>query len=387
MKGSIVKITRNTASGTPKVYFRFRYGRSNKPIYFNTRTAAEAYQRRFNKTLKNEGVAALDVINSDAMVHIKTALGLLEAQQLDASHLVTAVRQYTAAINPEAMNINMAIAYDRALKTEKFQNLSSNTTRNYKSRWWRFVEHVGTKTPLRDVTIGQIEAFINSIPKTTRKHYYVDLRAFYSMYLKTHLRLVQNNPFDRIPPPIAPKANRREFYRADEAHAVLDVLSCGGGDVLLFFVLAFFTGARTSEVHRIKRTFFSPDLDHLYFPEGYTKTETDRLIELTPELREWLQANDTFNNSKGILFKRPLRYYRKVFKEACEVASVDYKGLTTRQSYASHALIALHDSNIPKLQAAMGHSIGSKVTLNTYISAITKDEAYAYFTYLNLQTN
>lgn len=385
MKGSIVKITRKTASGTPKVYFRFRYGRSNKPIYFKTRTAAEAYQRRFNKTLKTQGVAALDVINSDAMAHIKTAIGLLEAQQLDASHLVTAVRQYTAAINPEAMDINMAVAYDRARKTEKFQALSNNTTRNYKSRWWRFVKHVGTTTPLRDVTIGQIEAFINSIPKSTRKHYYVDLRAFYSLYLKTHLRLIQNNPFDHIPPPIAPKANRREFYRADEVHAVLDTLSCGGGgDVLLFFVLAFFTGARTSEIHRIKRSFFSPDLDHLYFPEGYTKTETDRLIELTSELRDWLQSNDTFNESKGVLFKRPLRYYRETFKEACEVASVDYKGLTTRQSYASHALIAIHDSNVSRLQAAMGHSIGSKVTLNTYISAITKEEAYAYFTYLHL---
>ncbi len=380
MKGSIVQITRETASGTPKAYFRFRYGRSNKPIYFNTRAEAEAYQRKFNKTLKKQGSETLELLNGKAMADIKTALALLKAQDLNSSHLVTAVRQYAAAINPDAQSINLALAYDRARATEKFKKLAIGTLRNYKSRWWKFVKHAGSTTPLRDVTVAHIESFLASLPVTVRKHYYVDLRAFYGVYLKTQLRLIQKNPFEFIPPPIAPKAKRRQFYFADETHRVLNQLE---GDMLLYFVLAFYTGARVSEVHRIKSDFFSQDLKYLYLPEDSTKTEDDRLIELIPELRVWLQRNDTLKAARGKLFNRPLRWYREQFKEVCEWASVDYRGLTTRQSYASHALIAIHGSSKAALQDAVGHSIGSSVTLNSYISAITREEAEGYFTWLS----
>lgn len=183
-----------------------------------------------------------------------------------------------------------------------------------------------------------------------------------------------------VVPPERVESERRRPYTYTELVALLDhVEPFSELDILLH--LNFYTGMRESECYELVGSMIDLERELIYLPFGYAKNKMDRNVQLQPALLAYLEA---CNLPTSRVFTKPLRSLVEQLKSACDAAEVEWKGLTGRITYISHAYEGLFDSDFHKLQAQVGHSINSKTTLRHYVNAVNLEDVKVYI-YLPLK--
>ncbi len=374
--GNITKITRKNKAGTPPtVRYRYRLGREGKPVFYKTRKAAVAHQKAVIAAQKAKGNSAMDVLQADTLGHVMTALGVLKTSGLNSEHLVQACRSYSAAISTTALTVTLGQAVDEAMQTPRYQSLRPSSKRNLKYRWGRLVKYIDADTPLGAVSVVDIEGFLAKQTAGSQHKYHVDLGVLWNVYFLKQLRHVSTNIMQQVVTPMRVESARRMPYSYDELVSILDQIE-PFSELDRLIQIHFQTGLRSSECMGLTTNMFQIKRELIYLPHGYSKTKMDRNVMLTPALLEYIKA---CNLPDGRLFSSPYRTLVDSFKQACKAAVVEPKGMTGRQTFISMAFEGLFESNMSKLQAHCGHSIGSSTTVNFYLNASNPDDVKKYF--------
>jgi len=374
--GNITKITRKNKAGTPPtVRYRYRLGREGKPVFYKTKKEAVAHQKAVVAAQKAKGNSAMDVLNTDTLGYVMTALGILNSSGLTPEHLVAACRSYSAAISTTALTVTLGEAVDEAFATAKYNALRPSTKRNYSSRWQRLVAYIGAKTPLGAVSITQIEQFLAAQTPKTQHKYFVDLGVLWNVYFCQQLRHASTNIMKTVVPPESVEGERRRPYGYDQLVRVLQEVT-PFSELDLLAHLSFFTGMRTSECHNLTGDMLDLDRAQIYIPFGWSKSKADRNVHLGAPLVAYLKACSV---PSGRVFTKPYRALVDELRDACGRAEVPWNGFTGRISYVSHAYEGLFNADFHKLQMQIGHSINSKVTLRHYVNSVPLADTDVYF--------
>ena len=375
--GNITKITRTNSKGVESVRYRYRLGRKGQAKSFKTKAEAQEHQKQVERATKSKGSDALKVLDKETLGHVVAALELLEAQRLGSEHLLQACRGYTASISEHALTVTLGDAVAMAMETPRFVRLKTTTTKDYRYRWRRLVEHLGASKPLGSVTVFDIERFIASQSINSQYKYYANLHVLFGAFFVRQLRLLSDNIADKVIPPEKAQGQRRDPYTYPEVVTILDhVDPYSDLDILLH--LSLFTGMRTSEVCNLTHDMFNLSTGEIYLPYGFAKNKMDRFVKLPEALLEFI-TRAGLGLGEGLVITRPYRYLGELLKTTCEACEVPYKGVTTRITYISHAYQGLFNKELQQLQFQVGHSINSQTTLRHYVNAVNQDDLKPYF--------
>ena len=374
--GNITKLTRkNKGSTKPTIRYRFRMGREGKPIFFKTKAEALEHQKNVSKAIQAKGHDVLEVLDKTTLSSVTASLELLKTSGLTSDHLLQAVRGYTAAISNTALTVTLGEAVEEAFQTTRYKSLRDSSKRNYRSRWNRLVQALGHKAPLGSISVFQIEEFLaDQTPKTQHK-YYVDLHLLFGVYFVRILRHLSANLLDTVVPPQRVQGERRAPYTYTELVAILEHIE-PYSELDRLVHIHFFTGMRSSECMGLTAEMFNLERQVVYLPYGYAKNKMDRNVALTPALQEYLIHSHI---PTGGYFSSPYRALVEAFRDACEAAKVEWRGMTGRQTFISHPYEGLFDSDLNLLQKQCGHSIGSDTTLRYYLNMVNPSDVSTYF--------
>lgn len=374
--GNICKITRKNKEGHPSVRYRYRQGRGGSSTFFMTLKAAQEHQKAVERATKERGSDSLKVLDKTTLGHVTASLELLESIGLSSEHLLQACRGYTASLSEHALTVTLGEAVEMAMETPRFKRLKPSTVKNYAYRWRRLVKAVDASKPLGAVSVAEVEQFIYAQTDKSQGKYYTDLHVLFGVFFVRQLRLLTENLTDKVVPPENTNSERREPYSYHEVVTFLEgVEPYSDLDVLLH--LSLFAGMRTSEVCGLTHDMINVKKENIYLPYGFAKNKMDRFVTISTPLMEFV-AKTNLGMGQGKVIKRPYRALSEALKSICKDSGIPYKGVTTRITYISHAFEGVFDKKLHELQAQVGHTINSKVTLNHYVNAVDADDAKAY---------
>ena len=375
--GSITKITRQLKSGKPSIRYRFRMGSKGKPVFFKSRSEATQHQLQVSKAIQAKGHDALQVLDRTVLNHVTASLEILKAQGLTSDHLIAACQSYTAAISTTALTVTIGEAVEQAMQTPRYKSLSSSAHRNYKSHWLRLVKAIGADKPLGSISVFEIEEFIAAQTPKAQAAYYTNLHILFGKFFVKQLRHMSSNLLDSCVPPERVKTTRRTPYTYTELLTLLEHVE-PFSELDLFLHLHFQLGMRASETINLESSMINMERELIYLPHSVSKTKTDRNVMLTPALLEYLKASNI--PASGRVFGDTIyRHLVEAFRDVCKAAKVERRGMTGRASFISHSFEGLFEQDMNRLQAHVGHSQGSEITLRFYLNAVNPADTKPYF--------
>jgi hypothetical protein len=181
-------------------------------------------------------------------------------------------------------------------------------------------------------------------------------------------KYIRDNPTDAVEMPMLDDKSPGIISIAD-CRAVLDKCQRTDPGLLPFVALLFFTGLRSQEALRLDETNLNPDFVEVTARKS--KTRQRRLIEISPQLRAWLDAG--FQNG-GTL---PPTNWRKRWDRVRQSAGV-FKGWP--QNGARHSFVSYHLASFKsaaETAAIAGHS--EHMLFAHYRELVTPADAEAFF--------
>ena len=112
---------------------------------------------------------------------------------------------------------------------------------------------------------------------------------------------------------------------------------------------------------------------HIVVTAQKSKTARRRLVEIAPNLAEWLSP---FTGRNGKVWSDPLHQYHRATAELCRQTGVKWQDNGLRHSFASYHL-AKHQ-NAPALSLALGHT-SPQMLFDHYRELVTPEEAERYW--------
>ena len=288
--------------------------------------------------------------------------------------------------NPETM---IKISYKISdLKNEVLKyaitNFDKKTVWEYSNILTKFIDVI-TDTPIKDITVKQIEFFkserLKSVKPATLNKDLGTLKSTFNYALK--LNWIWENPFNNVNKISLPEKERLSFSN-DEFNLLISVIPEGFlKDIVLF---AYYSGCRLNEILNLQNN----DIDFinetitLRNKENFkTKTGKIRQIPLTKELREILTRNintkdkiiniNPFSNNEYIFknernYKYSGDYVTHLFKRYCRKAGFPerFHFHCLRHSYITNMIKS--GININYVKELAGHSTIQTTMIYTHIT-------------------
>lgn len=161
-----------------------------------------------------------------------------------------------------------------------------------------------------------------------------------------------------------------EIYTPEQVFAFLSATSLVRPRLLPLFVLGFFTGLRTAELHRI--TWADIGQEYIRVTAAASKRRSSRLIPAQPAIRAWLPKTPTTGRiySGGT---RTLADDRSAILKAAGIA--EWPKNVMRHSYISYRLA--QTKSLEQVRMEAGNS--TDIILEHYRELVTSASAAAYF--------
>ena len=352
-------------SKTHRYYLNLRpFGQGRK--FFKTRAEAEAERLRQLTALERHGRAAVGLpqrVLSD-FIAAKDKLSeygktINDAVGFFVDHLERVRRCKTT----------VAQLADEVLEAKRRDGMSDAYLSDLKIRLARFCRDFGNR-PIAGITVEEIDNWLRSLegsPKS-RANYRANIGVLFSYATKR--RMLESNPILHTAKPKLPD-NPPEIFTVDELRALLDAANRVVPDVVPMLAIGAFAGLRDAEIKRLDWSEVDLVRGHIEVKAKKAKSARRRLVEMQPNLREWLRP---YAEMTGAVVPEGARGKLDRVRKAASLASWPQNGL--RHSFASYRLAACHDA--PCVAGELGHT-SPQMLYSTYRELVLPEEAERYW--------
>jgi integrase len=334
--------------------------------FYKTRAEADAELRGQKTTLERHG---------------REAIGLPQHEVSDFIHARKTLAEYGKSINDAVgffvdhlervrrCKTTVAQLADEVLQAKHRDGMSEAYLSDLKIRLARFCRDFGNR-PIASVTVEEIDNWLRSLegsPKS-RANYRANVGVLFSYATKR--RMLDSNPILHTAKPKLPD-NPPGIFTVDELRALLEAAHRLASDVVPILTIGAFAGLRDAEIKRLDWSEVDLVRGHIEVKAKKAKSARRRLVEMQPNLREWLRP---YSGMTGRLLPTGYRGSLDRIRKAASLARWPQNGL--RHSFASYRLAACHDA--PRVAGELGHT-SPQMLYSTYREVVLPGEAERFW--------
>jgi integrase len=365
MKRPTLRVLEYRHSKTHPWYLDLRpFNRGRK--FFKTKAEAEAERLRQITTLERHGREAVGLPPGELSAIIEARKKLAkQGKTIDDS--ATFYLDYLERIR--RCNVTVAELAKEVLEAKHKDGMSAIYIADLKKRFATFCADFGNR-PIAAITVEELDNWLRNLncgPKS-RANYRANIGVMFS-YAERR-RVIDSNPVLRTAQPkLVDKPP--EIFSVDELAALLSAASKRAPDMVPMLAIAAFAGIRDSEIKRLDWSEVEQKRGHIEVKASKAKSARRRIVEMQPNLREWLRP---FAKLTGPVVPVNARKKLDLICEATKLARWARNGL--RHSFASYRLAAIQDA--PRVASELGHT-SPKMLYSTYRELVLPEEAERYW--------
>jgi integrase len=238
-----------------------------------------------------------------------------------------------------------------------------------KKRLARFCADFGERK-IAGITVEELDNWLRALPGSpkSRANYRANIGVLFSYATKR--RMLDFNPIAHTAKPKLPD-NPPEIFTVDELQSLLEASQRTAPDVLPMLAIGAFSGLRDAEIKRLDWSEVDQKRGYIEVKARKAKSARRRIVEMQPNLREWLQPYAEMTSAVvPVNWRKRLDAVRK----AAKLARWPQNGL--RHSFASYRLAACHDA--PRVAGELGHT-SPQMLYSTYRELVLPEEAERFW--------
>jgi integrase len=365
MKRPTLRVLEYRHSKTHPWYLDLRpFNRGRK--FFKTKAEAEAERLRQITTLERHGREAVGLSPAElsAIIRARKELARYDKTLDDAAAFLL---DHLERIS--RCNVTVAELAKEVVEAKRKDGHSPIYIADLKKRLARFCVDFGARK-IGGITVEELDNWLRNLdcgPKS-RANFRANVGVLFS-YAERR-RMIDSNPILRTArPKLIDKAP--EIFSVDELAALLNAATSSAPDVVPMLAIGAFAGLREAEIKRL--TWAEIDLRRGFIEVKATKAKTARrrIIDIQPNLREWLTP---YSELAGAVVPANARKKLDLVRKTAALTRWPKNGL--RHSYASYRLAGTHDA--PRVASELGHT-GPQMLYSTYRELVLPEEAQRYW--------
>jgi integrase len=365
MKRPTLRVLEYRHSKTHPWYLDLRpFNRGRK--FFKTKAEAEAERLRQITTLERHGREAVGLSPGELSTIIQARKKLAkhgktidDAAMFYLDHLER-IRRCNVTVDELAKEV---------LEAKRKDGMSAIYIADLKKRLATFCADFGER-PIAAITVEELDNWLRNLncgPKS-RANYRANIGVMFS-YAERR-RVLDSNPVLRTAQPkLVDKPP--EIFSVDELATLLNAASKRVPDIVPMLAIAAFAGIRDAEIKRLDWSELDQTRGHIEVKASKAKSARRRIVEMQPNLREWLRP---YAGLSGPVVPVNARKKLDLVCEATKLARWARNGL--RHSFASYRLAATHDA--PRVASELGHT-SPRMLYSVYRELVLPEEAERYW--------
>jgi integrase len=365
MKRPTLRVLEYRHSQTHPWYLDLRpFNRGRK--FFKTKAEAEAERLRQITTLERHGREAIG-LPAGELSAIVQARNKLARHGKTIENAVTFYLDYLERIC--RCNVTVADLAKEVLEAKRKDGMSATYIADLKKRLAKFSADFGERK-IAGITVEELDNWLRDLdcgPKS-RANFRANVGVMFS-YAERR-RMIDSNPVLRT---AQPKLVDRppEIFAIDELAALLDTALSNAPEAVPMLVIGAFAGLREAEIKRLDWSEVDQRRGHIEVKSSKAKSARRRIIEMQPNLRNWLRP---YTGMTGAVVPVNARKKLEAVRKEAGLTSWPKNGL--RHSFASYRLAAIHDA--PRVASELGHT-SPQMLYSTYRELVLPEEAERYW--------
>jgi integrase len=340
----------------------FKAGRK----FFKTKAEAEAERLRQITTLARHGREAVGLPPGElsAIVQARNKLARHGKTIEDAAAFYL---DYLERIR--RCNVTVAELANEVLEAKRKDGMSATYIADLKKRLAKFSADFGTR-PIAAISVEELDNWLRNLEcgLKSRANFRANVGVMFS-YAERR-RVIDTNPVLRTAQPkLVDKAP--EIFSVDELASLLHTALSNAPEVVPMLAIGAFAGLREAEIKRLDWAEIDQRRGHIEVTSSKAKSARRRIVEMQPNLREWLRS---YAGMTGAVVPVNARKKLDAIRKAAGLARWPKNGL--RHSFASYRLGATHDA--PRVASELGHT-SPHMRYSTYRELVLPEEAERYW--------
>jgi integrase len=334
--------------------------------FFKTKAEAEAERMR-QLTLRERGGREAVGLPLNELSTIVQARKKLAAHGKTLAEAATFFLDHLERIR--RCNVSVAELADEVLEAKRKDGHAPMYIADLRKRLARFCRDFGDR-PIAGIAVEELDNWLRNLdcaPKS-RANFRANVGVLFS-YAERR-RMIDSNPILRTARPKLPD-NPPEIFRVDELGALLNAASKVAPDVVPMLAIGAFMGVRDSEIKRLNWSEIDFVRGFIELKASKTKSARRRIVEIQPNLAEWLRP---YAKMTAAVVPVNARNKRDLVRKAAGLMRWPKNGL--RHSFASYRLAATHDA--PRVASELGHT-SPQMLYGVYRELVLPEEAERYW--------
>jgi integrase len=334
--------------------------------FFKNKAEAEAERLRQITTLERHGREAVGLPPGELSAIIQ-ARKRLAAHGKTIDDAAAFYLDYLERIR--RCNVTVADLAKEVLESKRKDGMSAIYIADLRKRLARFCADFGERK-IAGITVEELDNWLRALlgsPKS-RANYRANIGVLFS-YAERR-RMLDSNPILHTARPKLPD-NPPEIFAVDELAELLNAAFTRAPDVVPMLAIGAFSGLRDAEIKRLDWSEVDQKRGHIEVKATKAKSARRRIVEMQPNLREWLRP---YAEMTGAAVPANWRKKLDLARTAARLARWPNNGL--RHSFASYRLAAIHDA--PRVASELGHT-SPKMLYSTYRELVLPEEAERYW--------
>lgn len=361
--GKTWPLVRELSGGRIQVDLGYRLGKRIRKR-FPDRILAEDWIENKRRELENLGTEAAAILTDEAKRDAVEALRLLRG----AGSLRQAAEFYRRHAPIAARSISFSDLQEEFLDSKVHANRRFETVRNYRQRLNRFGARFGDRR-VHEISTREIERWVSEgeYSAISRRNDLNALTVVFNFAVRRGYLVV--NPASAID---KPSTDERvpEILSIDEVTALL---KAAAGNVawqpmVPYLSISLFAGLRPTELKLLQRKNINVNERFIRVTPPTAKRRRQRLVDVSENLAEWLQAYPVAGDE--------IFFSRKYFTRIRGKAAVAWSKQILRHTFVSFHLAQHEDAAKTALQ--VGH-LRVDVMFNHYRNLVTKSDASCFW--------
>jgi len=365
MKRPTLRVLEYRHSKTHPWYLDLRpFNRGRK--FFKTKAEAEGERLRQITTLERHGREAVGLPPSELSAIIQARKKLAKhGKTIDDA--ATFYLDYLERIR--RCNVTVVELAKEVLEAKRKDGMSATYIADLQKRLATFCADFGSR-PIAGITVEDLDDWLRNLncgPKS-RANYRANVGVMFS-YAERRRVIDANRVLRTAQPKLVDKPP--EIFSVDQLVALLNAASKKAPDMVPMLAIAAFAGIRDAEIKRLDWSEVDQKRGHIEVKASKAKSARRRIVEMQPNLREWLRP---YAEMTGVVV--PVNWRKKLdsVRRAAGLARWPKNGL--RHSYASYRMAAIHDA--PRVASDLGHT-SPQMLYSTYRELVLPEEAERYW--------
>jgi integrase len=352
-------------SRTHRYYLDLRpFGQGRK--FFKTKAEAEAERLRQITTLERHGREAIGLAPGElsAIIQARKKLALHGRTLMEAADFYLDYLERIRRCNVTAAELSREV-----VEAKRKDGRAPIYVADLKKRLARFCADFGERK-IAGITVEELDNWLRNLdcsPKS-RANFRTNVGVMFS-YAERR-RVIDSNPVLRTAQPkLVDKPP--EIFSVDELTALLHAALSNAPDAVPMLAIGSFAGLREAEIKRLDWAEVDQRRGHIEIKSSKAKSARRRIIEMQPNLCEWLRP---YAGMTGAVVPVNSRKKLDAIRKAAGLTRWPKNGL--RHSFASYRLAAIHDA--PRVASELGHT-SPHMLYSTYRELVLPEEAQRYW--------